>query len=251
MLHFEAWYDTRQVLVLADSGGRPVLARMDVATGRTETVDRPRSVTGWEASADGRWIACYCEREGYASAAWYVYPTDRADLAKPVKLGAESPADFYLIFRPSGHAPRYLDRVEVAATPPEGIPLDASHRLEARGFDVTGQPAPLMAVSWRSGDTAIATVDSAGIVHPHSVTTEPERGASVRSRGDDGLRRSVGHPFGAKVAGPGLPEHRGEPRRSDGEWCNGAEGIRTLDPRLAKPVLSQLSYRPDIANAGR
>ena len=25
---------------------------------------------------------------------------------------------------------------------------------------------------------------------------------------------------------------------------DGAEGIRTLDPRLAKPVLSQLSYRP-------
>ena|GEM_PF-6800998 len=27
----------------------------------------------------------------------------------------------------------------------------------------------------------------------------------------------------------------------------GAEGVRTPDPRLAKPVLYQLSYRPDAA----
>gem|GEM_PF-3174130 len=35
------------------------------------------------------------------------------------------------------------------------------------------------------------------------------------------------------------------PAASRNDGGDGAEGIRTLDPRLAKPVLSQLSYRPD------
>jgi hypothetical protein len=43
---------------------------------------------------------------------------------------------------------------------------------------------------------------------------------------------------------------RGGIRGDGGKGGNGDEGDRTLNPRLAKAVLSQLSYVPEHAEAG-
>lgn len=68
------------------------------------------------------------------------------------------------------------------------------------------------------------------------------RGALPRRHATVGVLR--GPPWAANKFGS---PHEAPPRRAK---C-GAEGIRTLDPRLAKPMLSQLSYSPlhDIATS--
>jgi DNA-binding SARP family transcriptional activator len=162
------WYDARQVLVTADSAGSQVLARADLEAGAMEVVERFHGATSVEASPGGRWVACYCERPGYTGNAWWVYPTDRPDLAARVMVGPGSAPPDLVIFGSPGRGPRYLDRLKV--TPVQGaVPLDATHRLRVEGVDTAGTRVALPVVSWRSGDTTIATVDSAGTIRPRAL----------------------------------------------------------------------------------
>lgn len=161
----EGWYDERQVLVTVDTVGGFVLARLDIETETVSVVDRARGVGSWQVSLDGRWVACFCERPGYVGPAWFVYPVDRPDLARRVRLGTESQGGFFLRWGSLGGEGRYLNRLEISPTP-QAIPLDAAHRLQAQGLDVSNAPIAVPVLSWRSADTTVARVDSAGTVHP-------------------------------------------------------------------------------------
>jgi hypothetical protein len=162
------WYDQEQVLAVLDSAGHEMLARVHLQTATVRVVDRRHGKR--LVSADGRWVACFCDDETTGSPAWLVYPADRPDQARRVDLGSAAPSDISLLWAPQSTRPRYLARAEILA-PSNPIPLDAAYRLRVRGFDIEGNPIVVPVLSWHSADTVTATVDSAGILQPRRVGT--------------------------------------------------------------------------------
>lgn len=162
------WYDSRQLLALVrDRSGDFNLARVDLDTRELRIVNG--GVAGFvRVSPDRRWVACQCAGGGFPTPGWYVYPTDRPDLAVPVAQGAEA-AGLFVAWASTAEKNRYLDRLEIEA-PVGAIPLDASHKLRARGFDSEGRPVSLPVLSWRLDDATIAAIDSlSGELRPRKV----------------------------------------------------------------------------------
>src|SRR5207248_928977 len=62
----------------------------------------------------------------------------------------------------------YVDTLHMVTGP--GRPLaGVPYQLRAQGVDARGEPAEVSVVRWRSLDTSVATVDSAGVLHPRRV----------------------------------------------------------------------------------
>jgi hypothetical protein len=157
-----AWSDDRHVLVHTGSWARPWLVRMDVETGGYQVLD---STPGTRiVSPDGRWVVCACARRGFPDGAWFVHPVDSPDQIRHVHvMGAGS--RWQLIWAKAPGKARYLDRLAIDAgdgEPIRGLP----YQLRASGYDPSGTPVRLATTSWRSLDTLVATVDSAGLLTP-------------------------------------------------------------------------------------
>ncbi|HMA40774.1 MAG TPA: AAA family ATPase [Gemmatimonadales bacterium] len=172
------WYDADQLLLAIDTSGAQQIVRLSLNTGETVVVDGT-----WEGdrilSPDIRWEACRCTRAGLDRADWYVYPTERPDLARRVLLGPDGDQRYTLRWLPTGRDSRYLDHIEIAAAF-DTVAAGTEHQLIARGLDPSGAPAPLNALSWRSDDTTIATVaPSSGLVYAR-------RGGTVTVRASAG-----------------------------------------------------------------
>jgi DNA-binding SARP family transcriptional activator len=164
------WYDPDQLLLLLDSSGTVHLGRLNVNTGETVTLDRIWN-GAWFPSSDGHWMACWCTRAGLPRASWFVYPSDRPDLARRVLFGTDAGDVYALHWVPTGLEQRYLERLEISAGS-DTVALGTEHRLTAQGFDATGDPVPLEALAWRSENTAVATVDeSTGVLRPRRIGT--------------------------------------------------------------------------------
>jgi DNA-binding SARP family transcriptional activator len=158
------WYDADQLLLAIDTSGAVQIVRLDLKTGGTAPVDEV-----WDGdrvfSPDGRWEVCWCTRTGLARRDWFVYPSDRPDLARRVLLGPDAGSHYALRWLPTGRASRYLARLEISAVS-DTVAVGMAHQLVARGFDPSGAPVALRELSWRSDDTTIATIDqSTGMVY--------------------------------------------------------------------------------------
>jgi DNA-binding SARP family transcriptional activator len=158
------WYDARQILVGIDSDG-PAVARLDLDTRELHVL--AHNVNGpVEASRDGRWLACYCQRPATSSRAWYVFPTDRPDLARRLLVRTDQPGELVLRWLAPSASRSYLDHLQIL-TVPETIPVQAPFHMRAVGFDGDGEPIPVPELRWRSLDTTVATIDdTAGVLHP-------------------------------------------------------------------------------------
>jgi hypothetical protein len=67
---------------------------------------------------------------------------------------------------------------------PRPVPADGTYRLRIRGWDREGRPVEPLAVRWTSRDTATATVDSTGVVHPRREGSVVVHATSGGWRGD-------------------------------------------------------------------
>lgn len=186
------WYDGQQVLAtVLDSLGRRSLVRVDLDTRESHIVSQ--HMTGsFVASADGRWIACLCERAGASAPAWYVFDTDRPDLAIPVVVPGPA-ASTRLFWQRRANTSTYLDRLEIVA-PAARVSLGGLERLQVRGYDGGGRAVPVLVLTWRSGDTSVLTIDSAtGEVHPRRLGTAVAY-ASAGGWREDSIRLDVTEP---------------------------------------------------------
>jgi hypothetical protein len=164
------WYDPDQLLLVLDSSGTTHVGRLNVNTGETVTLDRIWNGARFP-SSDGHWMACWCTRAGLPRAGWFVYPSDRPDLARRVLFGTDAGDVYALHWVPTGLEQHYLERLEISAGS-DTVALGAEHRLTAQGFDATGDPLPLEALAWRSANPVVATVDeSTGVLRPRRLGT--------------------------------------------------------------------------------
>jgi len=190
-----AWYDAHQVLVtVRDTSGASSLVRVDLETREARWVSR--EMNGFFASsADGRWIACLCERRGVAGTAWYVFATDRPDLAARMRVPGDDRATRLQWLRSA--PPSYLDRLRIAAVAP--VPLGGVARLKARGYDPGGRELPVAVLAWRSADPSVLSVDSAtGDVTPRRIGSAVVH-ASAGGWREDSVRVEVAAPSSATV----------------------------------------------------
>lgn len=113
------------------------------------------------------WVVCVCRRDASEPYQLLVFSSTRPDRGVHIEP-SEPPARVSLFA--SEHRRTYLDRlsIETVARP---IPVDDAYQLVLRGWDADGKPLAPQAMRWWSGDTAIADVDSAGIVHPRRTGT--------------------------------------------------------------------------------
>ena len=186
------WYDAHQVLAItSQSAGDSYLVRVDVDTRETRYVTR--EMTGdFIAGSDGRWIACLCRRRGVAGTAWYVFATDRPDLAARLTVPG-SAVSTRVSWQRVGGASGYLDRLEIAA-PGAPIPLGGLAQLQARGFDAGRRELAVPVLTWRSSDPAVVAVDSAtGEVTARRVGTATLH-ASAGGWREDSVRLTVAPP---------------------------------------------------------
>jgi DNA-binding SARP family transcriptional activator len=165
------WYDVGQVLAIVREGvgGAWSLARIALETGELRIVDR--GVRNASLSPDGRWVASLRAGGDLGAPTWYVYPTDRPDLAVPVRVGEEpiGPTAFLAWGRArpdSGH----LERLEIAV--PAAVTVGVPLRLTAQGFDAAGRALSPPVIYWRSADTTVAAIDpTTGVIEPRRVGT--------------------------------------------------------------------------------
>lgn len=153
-----AWYDTQRVL-LTTPGPSGLLVRLNVGTGAVDTIGPGGNVT---VSPDGRWAVCRCKARGFASDATILFPVDAPNRAVEIDPSRLSRGKVRLTFASVARRPRYAERVaiEVAVEPTVGIP----HMLSAVGLTPEGDSVLLGSVTWRSADTSVAVIDSAGVL---------------------------------------------------------------------------------------
>jgi hypothetical protein len=100
---------------------------------------------------------------GTAQQRWFVFPVDHPNAARLVGEGI--PQDARLTWASPARPRPYLSRVSI--TPPAGaIPLRASYQLDVSGTSADGKHFTAPFVRWHSGDSTIATVDTAGVISP-------------------------------------------------------------------------------------
>ena len=161
------WADDRHLLARTRAPVASRLVRLEVGSGRYQLVDTLPGV--WDASPDGQWLLCRCTRPGYPEGTWFVRPAGDARQLRPIHLtGAPASAELFWAGAPT--PPRHLAHLSIELG--EGGPVPAvPYQLRAVGTDPAGAPVRLNALTWRSGDTLVATVDSAGRLLPRRAGT--------------------------------------------------------------------------------
>ena len=156
------WLDARRILLQWDSSGVTLWDVMDAGSGERDRLARSRGARGY-LSPDGGWMLVRGMVEGNPELQWYVFPVDRPTAIRTVT--GDFPTDASLLWSPSPAPPSFLSRL-VIEPPAEPIPLKAPYALPVRGVTDAGDPLPVHFLTWESGDTSVATVDSAGVVFP-------------------------------------------------------------------------------------
>jgi hypothetical protein len=103
---------------------------------------------------------------------WYAAPFDAAGAGQDGEVSFFQPGEITvgaLIGKKIGYAhitvsKPHIARIDLAA-PTAALPTGASHRLVALPRNSNGDPRSDIALTWSSGNTNVATVDAAGLVH--------------------------------------------------------------------------------------
>ncbi len=189
------WRDTRRILVAARSTSRTLasLVQFDVETSQFKVLDvalGPRRV-----SPDGKWIMCECQSAGYPRGTWFVNPVGRPDQRRAIDVEGLASRQLQLLWARTPSVPHFLDSLSIGTG--EGGPiLGLPYQLGAFGYDPSGTPVRLAMLEWRSLDTAIATVDSTGLLTPRRagrVTVELSAGGWRRTSRTFSVREMPAH----------------------------------------------------------
>ncbi|MEO7966473.1 MAG: AAA family ATPase, partial [Gemmatimonadaceae bacterium] len=82
-----AWTDDETVLASLEIDGGGAFGYVRLQDGRFDVVERFASTILYaSASSDGRWVVCKCRRIGYEPESWFLVPTDRPALMRPVSI---------------------------------------------------------------------------------------------------------------------------------------------------------------------
>jgi len=182
-----AWYDATRLVVDVRGARERVLGRLDTQTGAIDTIVRLRPNDGLVVSRDGRWVLCRCRREGFAPRAVLLFPIDEPNRAVEVDADELPTGRPVMMFESTARLTHYADRILIESgrgTPALGVP----HLLTAIGISPAGQAVAASSVRWTTRDTAVATVDSLGVLTPKSI-------GSVHVEASVGGWRAAGRTF--------------------------------------------------------
>lgn len=225
------WYDVNRVVVHIVGAVHESLGRLDTRTGAIDTLVSLRTNDDPIVSPDGRWVLCRCRREGFSAAATLLFPIDEPNRAVEVEMNRLPVGRPLLAFEPTSRSVQYAERIAIESG--QGTPMvGASHLLSAIGVSPGGTRVPTAAVRWVSLDTAVATIDSTGLLTPKSLGT-------VRVQASIGGWRTAQREFSVSV--PSIRTLLSE------TWADGitAPWVAFGDPR---PVVDTL---PDGSHALR
>jgi DNA-binding SARP family transcriptional activator len=157
------WTDPQRVVIQWDSAGVTMwdLLQVDSWT----RVRLGASAGGWGLlSPDGAWMLMHGSVQGALEQRWRAFPIERPTAVRTVS--GDIPPEALLTWAPPPTPVLYLSRLRIDP-PAWPIPLRTSYELRVHGSSATGLTAPVYSVRWRSTDTAVATIESSGLVLPH------------------------------------------------------------------------------------
>ena len=155
------WYDYQELLVRIRRGDREVLARLNVETGRVDSIAVIDGAVN--ISPDARWVACQCPRIGFGSGAYLIFPIDAPNRAVEVDLSALQPGQPFVGWGTLTHRATYADSLTIDAGRGPAL-VGVSHALSAVGVAPKGDSVAVGSVAWASLDTTVAVIDSLGIL---------------------------------------------------------------------------------------
>jgi DNA-binding SARP family transcriptional activator len=157
------WRDAGRVVVSAtDSAGTTWQDLVDLEAGQVTPLVRGDLTT---MTTDGLWMLLRTDTPG-SLPRYRLIPLDRPDLARPVVADSIAGAGVLAVVSAASANRGYLDSLAIVSPATHQIPLEGTYRLVTRGVDARGQSLTPGVVTWASSDTAVATVDSMGTVHP-------------------------------------------------------------------------------------
>ena len=225
-------------------------------------------------SPNGRWLACTCDTT--VAGQWQVVPVGSRLARRPILIDAASTdkARAHMWWATPPGSRRYLDRVEIDGGP--GPPrLGIPHRVRVRGYDATNSSIGLRDLTFRSLDTARATIDALGMIlptHTGPVVIEASAGGWRRARlhlfieenrvdtlvredwaGGFGMRWvPFGDPWPAIDTGPGgvvALNNRGDGRFTSGVHFARSFSIQSglgVDAMISTPITLPQWQRQDV-----
>lgn len=221
------WIDEDQLLVTRAGADGAELAVARIADSTFLSLGE-RIGGGVALSPDGRWVACTCERLGYAAGTWFVMPVGRRAEARPLSLPANA-SRIHVTFSATGRpAPIGRLAIEVGFSMPA---VGVAHQLTARGVVADRLTPPLARARWTSSDSTVLAVDErTGVALPrrpgHATVRATLPGWAVAERVVD-VRADVPQP----------EEHE----RWEGDWTS-----RWFDFGTPRPIVMQLAGEPRL-----
>lgn len=157
------WRDaSRLVVQVADSAGPQWLLTLDLTTSQLAPIARGDQAS---LSPDGRWLLLRTD-DPASDPRFRLVPLDRPDLARPVVAESLARRGLVQVVTAPRWTPGYLDSLAILGPTARDIPVGGTFKLTARGADAHGVPVAPAVLTWTSGDTSVAEVDSSGVVHP-------------------------------------------------------------------------------------
>jgi DNA-binding SARP family transcriptional activator len=160
---YDAWYDPTHVVVYVARGATAALGRLDVTSGTIDTVVALRRTDALWVSGDGRWVMCQCRRVGYSASAVLLFPLEDPNRVVEIDVSRVKPGRRILAFESTSRSPRYAEHLSIGTglgQPMVGVP----HQLVARGITPDRDTISLGSLRWSSPDSAIASLDSTGLM---------------------------------------------------------------------------------------
>jgi DNA-binding SARP family transcriptional activator len=179
-LQLVGWTDPHHVVTWRPEAHQLVM--VDVDSNRAVVIDS--DVTGGAIlSPDGKWILCTCDRRGYPPRSWLVYPLERPNEFKLVRVANPAGGAMRIGWAPTSPRSPFLDRMHIVGGVGPPI-LGAAYQLRASGVDSAGKTVEPGVLRWRSLDTTVAVIDSTGLLTPRRtgpVTIEASAGGWRRA----------------------------------------------------------------------
>jgi hypothetical protein len=144
--------------------GVPQIVAVNIGTGASRVLAEGEVRS--QSQAPG-WVACVCRRTATEPLQLRVFSA--LDPDNGVRIEPSEPVPEVTLFA-TGRPHRHLDRLSIEAAS-RTIPVGGLYQLVLRGADGEGTPVVPQALRWWSGDTAVAWVDTAGVVHPRRAGT--------------------------------------------------------------------------------
>ncbi len=160
------WSGLDEVVVNVDSAGLRRLARYDWSRDATVSLSVPDVETG-VLSPDRRWLIASGRQQDAPNVRLWAIPLERPALARPISTPA-SLASASIWWEGEIDRSRLIDRIQLSG-PLTAVPVGITTKLRVRALAAGGAEVPLRGrMSWTTTDSAVASVDSTGTLHPLS-----------------------------------------------------------------------------------